>query len=123
MKFQNPGIDQKTVNFLDNSFQSKMKLQLLNSKLLQYQIELNQESLDFVIHSDRASWKISDVEYMKLLNYYIEQRTKITHQLYIHEKKDLVLEIHKLYSSMQKAKRNIMRVHTLFELARLSYKE
>jgi hypothetical protein len=104
-------------------FQDKTKLQLLNSALLQYQRELNQDSLDFVLNNDRATWTISDVEYMKLLNYYIEQRTKINHQLYINEKKDLVLEIEKLYSSMQKAKRNLLRVHALLGLARSSYKD
>lgn len=123
MKFQNLGADQKIANFLDYSFQEKMKLRLLNSMLLQYQRELNQESLDFVLHNDRETWKISDDEYMNLLNYYIEQRTKINRQLQIHEKKDLVLEIQKLYSSLQKAKSNILRVHALLGLARSRYKD
>lgn len=123
MKFQNLGADQKIANFLDDSFQSKIKLHLLNSTLLQYQRVLNQESLDFVLHSDRETWKISDIEYINLLNYYIEQRTKIHHQLQINEKKELVLEIQKLYSSMQKAKSNILRVHILLGLARSGYKD
>ena len=120
MKYKNPRADQKITNFLNNSFLDKTRLQLLNSTLLQYQRELNRDSLDFVLHNDRATWKISDVEYMKLLNYYIEQRTKINHQLYINEKKDLILEIQKLYSSMQKTKRNIVRVHALLGLAQSS---
>ena len=123
MKFQNPGTDHEIANLLDLSSEIKMKLQLLNSTLLQYQRELNQESLDFVLHSDRESWKITDVEYMNLLNYYIEQRTKINHQLHINEKKDLVLKIQQLYSSMLKAKRNILRVHTLLGLAQFNSKD
>jgi hypothetical protein len=123
MKFQNLGTDQKIANFLDYSFQETMKLRLLNSMLLQYQRELNQESLDFVLHNDRETWKISDDEYMNLLNYYIEQRTKINRQLQINEKQDLVLEIQKLYSSMQKAKSNILRVHALLGLARSRYND
>jgi len=122
MKSKNPGVDQKNTNFLDKAFQDKMKLHLLNSTLLQYQRELNQDSLDFVLHNDRASWKISDVDYMKLLNHYIEQRTKINHQLSIHEKKDWVLEIQNLYLSMQKAKSNILRIHALLAQARSSCK-
>jgi hypothetical protein len=123
MKSKNPGVDQKNTNFLDKSFQDKMKLHLLNSTLLQYQRELNQDSLDFVLHNDRASWKISDVDYMKLLNHYIEQRTKINHQLSINEKKDWVLEIQNLYLSMQKAKNNILCIHALLAQARSSCKD
>jgi hypothetical protein len=123
MKSKNPGVDQKNTNFLDKSFQDKMKLHLLNSTLLQYQRELNQDSLDFVLHNDRASWKISDVDYMKLLNHYIEQRTKINHQLKKKKKKDWVLEIQNLYLSMQKAKNNILRIHALLAQARSSCKD
>lgn len=100
-----------------------MKLHLLNSKLLRYQSVLNQESLDFVIRRNRETWKISDIQYMKLLNYYIEQRAKINHQLRLNEKKALILEIQKLYSSMQKVKGNILRVHALLGLARSSYED
>ena len=124
MKSKNPGVDQKNTNFLDNSFQNaRVKLHLQNSTLLQYQRELNQDSLDFVLRNDRASWKISDVDYMKLLNYYIEQRTKINRQLSINEKKDWVLEIQNLYLSMQKAKGNILRIHALLAQARSSCKD
>ena len=123
MKSKNPGVGQKNTNFLDKSFQDKMKLHLLNSTLLQYQRKLNQDSLDFVLHNDRASWKISDVDYMNLLNHYIEQRTKINQQLSINEKKDWVLEIQNLYLSMQKAKSNILRIHALLAQARSSCKD
>lgn len=99
-------------NLSDNSLQEKKKLQQ-NSKLLEYQREIIQESLDFVLHRNGESWKISDVKYMKLLNYYIEQRAKINHQLRICEKNNMLLEIQKLCSSMQQAKKNILRARVL----------
>ena len=102
----------KITNLSDNSLQEKKKLQQ-NSKLLQYQREIIQESLDFVLHRNGEAWKISDVKYMKLLNYYIEQRAKINHQLRICEKNNMLLEIQTLCSSMQQAKKNILRVRVL----------
>lgn len=113
MNIQNTGAGHKKTNSLDNSFLEKKKLLQQNSKLLQYQREIIQESLDFVLHRNCEAWKISDVKYMKLLNYYLEQRAKINHQLRICEKKNMLHEIQKLYSSMQQAKKNILSVRAL----------
>ncbi len=110
MEKQNISSEQKMTNLTDNLYSEKINKIQQNDKLLQYQREIIQESLDFVIGVNREKTQISDIEYIKLLNYYLEQRKEINKQLRANTKNQMVLEIQKLYLSMQQAKMNLSKI-------------
>lgn len=110
MEKQNISSEQKMTNLTDNLYSEKINKIQQNDKLLLYQREIIQESLDFVIGVNREKTQISDIEYIKLLNYYLEQRKEINKQLRANTKNQMVLEIQKLYLSMQQAKMNLSKI-------------